>query len=35
MSRVGTTGEPRFPTFLYQTWRTFYMTNKTLARLEI
>ena len=35
MSRVGTSGEPRFPTFLYQTWLTFYMTNKTLARLEI
>ena len=45
MSRVGivagaattrsTLGEPRFPKFFYQTWRTIYMRNKKLARLEI
>ena len=45
MSRVGivagaaatqtTLGEPRSPTFFYQTWRTVYMRNKKLARLEI
>ena len=45
MSRVGivaekaatrtTLGEPRFPTFFYQTWRTIYMKRKKLARLEI
>ena len=45
MSRVGivagaaatrtTLGEPRFPTFFYQTWRTVYLRNKKLVRLEI
>ena len=45
MSRVGivagaaatrtTLGEPRFPTFFYQTWQTVYMRNKKLVRLEI
>ena len=27
-------GEPTFPSFHYNTWRTVYMTNKKLARLE-
>ena len=30
-----TLGDPTFPTFPYKTWRTVYMRNKRLARLEV
>ena len=30
-----TLGDPTFPTFPYKTWRTVYVRNKRLARLEV